>query len=306
MVMINRFASGLIGASIISFFLFSCEDVVHPTLESAVPVLVVDAWITNQPGPQLIKLNQSQGYFDNTLPTGLSGAVVNVTDDQGKIYAFNEDDKNAGNYLWKPIASEVFGSVGRKYKLSIQVSGVNFESTSAMGRVPKIDSITFDTVKRIGSSDSTTRGQFWATDPVGIGDAYWIRTFKNGISLSKPSEINVAFDAGFSAGGETDGVDFITPIRRGINPNDKDAAGKTLSPFQKGDSVNVQIHSISLAAFNYLNEVAIQTDRPGGFQELFATPLANVSTNIASTGGNRVLGFFNVAAVSSAGKRFKK
>jgi len=53
--------------------------------------------------------------------------------------------------------------------------------------------------------------------------------------------------------------------------------------------------------------VKVQTNRPGGFGELFATPLANVSTNIINTNaqGTKTQGFFNVAAVSSAGKRFK-
>jgi hypothetical protein len=72
--------------------------------------------------------------------------------------------------------------------------------------------------------------------------------------------------------------------------------------------VNVQIHSITLASFNYLSELTIQTDRPGGFSELFAKPLANVSTNItnANANGSKVVGFFNVAAVSSLGKRYTK
>ena len=153
-----------------------------------------------------------------------------------------------------------------------------------------------------------TRAEFWATDPLGPGDAYWIRTFKNGLLLNKPSELNIAFDAGFSIGGQSDGVTFITPIRRRINPNEQDEDGVPLNPIENGDSLQVQIHSITPQAFTYLNEVAIQTDRPGGFQELFATPLANVSTNVINTNanGSKVLGFFNVAAVSAAGKRFKE
>ncbi len=43
-----------------------------------------------------------------------------------------------------------------------------------------------------------------------------------------------AYDAGFSAGGLADGVVFITPIRRGINPNDQDANDEPLSPFVIG------------------------------------------------------------------------
>ena len=297
----------LIGVTLAGLFT-ACEDKIDPKLESAAPILVVDAWVNNMAGAQTIILSQSQSYFDNTLPPGVKSASVTVTDDQGKVYTFAEDDKNPGYYLWKPSGSEVFGTVERKYKLQIVVNGETFISETRMGRVPPVDSVTFDKSKRIGSKDSIVRGEFWATDPQGPGDAYFIRSYKNGVLLNKPSEINIAFDAGFSAGGATDGVTFITPIRRGINPNDEDDDGLLLSPFGEGDSVNVQIHSISVAAFTYLNQVSIQTDRPGGFQELFARPLANVSTNISNvnTAGSKVLGFFNVASVSSGGKRYKK
>src|SRR5258708_34312783 len=204
-------------AGIFSIVFFSCEDKINPSLESAAPVLVVDAWLNNKPGPQVITLTQTQAYFDNTNPTGVSNAVVTVSDYQGKTYSFPEDDKNQGNYLWKPLTNEDFGTVCNRYQLSIAINGETFESTSYMGRVPPIDSITFDTDQRPGSNETVMRGEFWATDPVGRGDAYFIKTYKNGVLLNKPSEINVAYDAGFFAGGDTDGVTFITPIRRGIN-----------------------------------------------------------------------------------------
>ncbi len=291
---------------IFSMLIFSCEDKINPSLEPVVPILVVDAWINNKPEAQVVILNKTQPYFETVLPAGVTGAVVTVTDQSGKAFLFSEDDKSPGKYVWKPAAGEVFGTVGNHYRLGILVNGELFESSSTMGRVPPIDSISYDTEKRTGSDEMITRGQFWAVDPAGHGDAYFIRAYKNGILLNKPGEINVAYDAGFSAGGETDGVTFITPIRRGINSNDVDADGKFLSPIVAGDSMNVQIHSITLAAFNYLNEVAVQTDRPGGFQELFSKPLANVSTNIVNTSpsGSKVVGFFNVAAVSMAGKRY--
>ena len=300
--------SSWISFGMLAMVIMSCEDKINPTLEQASPVYVVDAWLNNNPGTQWIFVSKSQPYFDNTLPPGVSGAVVTITDDKGKAYAFHEDDKKPGNYLWMPVAGEVFGTVGNKYMLSIQVDGESFIASSKMGRVPSIDSITFDTDKRTGSNETVTRGQFWATDPKGAGDAYWIRSHKNGVLLNKPSEINIAFDAGFSAGGQTDGVNYITPIRRGINSRDTDANGKALSPIVTGDSLNVQIHSITNEAFNHLNEVKVQTDRPGGFQELFSRPLANVSTNITNvnTQGATVQGFFNVSAVSSAGKKFDK
>lgn len=288
--------------------LFSCETRISPTLESAPALLVVDAWITNESVPQEIVLSRTQPYFENQYPPAVKGAVVQVTDNNGKVFAFTEDNTKAGHYVWKGLPGETLGTTGQTYQLQVLVGGESFTAVSKMGRVPAIDSIVFSREKRIGTTDTLTLAEFYATDPKGPGDAYWIRAYKNGNALDKPSEINVAFDAGFSPGGETDGVVFITPIRRAINPNRTDSNNRVLSPYDPGDSVNVQIHSITLAAFNYLNEVAVQTDRPGGFQELFAAPLANVSTNIRNTnpGGSAVLGFFNVSAVSSDGKRYKK
>jgi len=66
----------------------------------------------------------------------------------------------------------------------------------------------------------------------------------------------------------------------------------------------VEIYSITNEAFIFLNEMALQINRPGGFAELFATPLSNVPTNIVSSNpAETVVGFFNVSAVQSNGKQ---
>jgi hypothetical protein len=288
-----------------SFFLLSCDDVIDPTLEKADPVLVIDAWLNNAAGEQQITLTRSQPYFENSLPSGVSGAVINVTDQNSKVYSFSETEP--GVYVWTPAGNEVFGEVGFTYNLSVQVGAETFISEAKMGRAPAIDSITFFLEPGGQFFDDLYQAQFWATDPLGSGDAYWIKTFKNGNQLMKPSEIITAYDAGFSKGGNFSGVPFIYPIRTAINPFDEDEDGRFLSPYLVGDSVYVQIQSVTEAAFNFLNEVRIQTDRPGGFGELFATSLANVSTNITNTNanGSMVLGFFNVGEVTGLGRKFK-
>ncbi|MEM6829935.1 MAG: DUF4249 family protein [Bacteroidota bacterium] len=76
--------------------------------------------------------------------------------------------------------------------------------------------------------------------------------------------------------------------------------------FLQGDSVYVEIHSISNEAYFFMNQVIIETTRAGGFGALFATPLANVSTNIVPDDPETsVAGFFNVAAVSGTGNRLE-
>ncbi len=287
-----------------SAIFYSCEDVINPQLESAEPVLVIDAWINNLPDSQRVILTRTQPYFQNSLPPAVSGATVTITDQDGIVFTFIED--KPGEYVWVPSGNNVFGTIGLNYTLSVQTNGETFVAESRMGRVPVVDSLTFYLEEGNQFTDDLYLAEFWATDPVENGDAYWIKFFKNGIQQNKPSEIITAYDAGFTKGSNFSGVEFIAPIRRSINPFDTDEDEQLLSPYQVGDSVSVQIHAVTEAGFNFLNEVAIQTNRPGGFSELFSTPLANVSTNIRSinANGSKVVGFFNVGAVSELGRKF--
>jgi hypothetical protein len=286
----------------------SCEDEISPELEKADPILVIDAWLTDIPGSQVITITETQPYFDKVLPPGVSGATVSVVDNEGNTFLFQEDAAVKGNYVWTPIASEVIGTIGRTFNLVVEVGGETFVASSRMGRVPTIDSLTFTFEEKNSITPDMYLAEFWARDFTGPNDTYRIKAWKNGVLLNKPSELNLAYDAGFSAGGNFDGVVFATPIRQGVNPFEEDDNNELLSPYMPGDSIYVELHSITLEAFNFLSEVAIQTNRPGGFSELFATPLSNVSTNIfnENPNGKPVLGFFNVASVSALGKKFEE
>jgi hypothetical protein len=287
--------------------LYSCETVIYPDLESAGPVFVVDAWITNTPGPQVIRLTKSQPYFDKELPPGVTGASVMIRGSDGSSYNFDEDPGEPGTYVWTPATGITFGQAGREYTLTITTGGETLTSNTRMGSVPQIDSITFSFEPGNDLVADWYLAEFWAVDLPEFGNTYWIKSYKNDTLLNKPSELNLAYDAAFSKSGAFSGVQFIAPIRTGINPFDQDSRGNFVSPFEVGDSVYVEIHSLSEASFTYLTQVAIQTDRPGGFAELFATPLANVSTNITNVNatGTKVVGFFNVASVSGLGRKFK-
>ena len=285
------------------FFTTSCEDDISSEvrLENSPELVTIDAWINNKPEPQTIQLTASQSYFDNSGLVGLQGAEVSVFEESGKQYVFEEGENGA--YTWTPEAGETFGTIGQNYALAVTYNGITYGSATTMNRVPPIDSITFRFEEANAFLEDSYFAEFWARDPIGTGDSYWIKTWRNGDFLGQPDEINIAFDAGFSQGGVVDGLIFIRPIRDGIN-RFEDEDGVFLSPYNIGDSIFVELHAISNEAAFFLNEVRLQTDRPGGFAELFASPLSNVPTNIvASDGETEVLGFFTVSAVSGMGSR---
>lgn len=283
----------------------SCDDQIFPDLDDAPEILVIDAWVNDKPEDQVIKLTRSQPYFDNSASAGLSGAEVFLTDNEGVRFDFL--DAGNGSYVWT-YATQPFGTTGNSYELTVNVGGDTYTSSSKKNRVPTVDSVTFkfETEIGFGQEDEFYLGEFWSRDLEGPGDTYWIKSFKNESFLGKPSEINLAWDAGFSAGGAIDGLIFIPPIRDAINPFDEKEENEDefYSPFEDGDSLYVEVHSITPAAHNFLTELRIQTDRPGGFASLFDTPLSNIPTNIENTTSEEpVLGFFCVSSVEGNGKR---
>ncbi|MDF9797924.1 hypothetical protein OKW21_003187 [Catalinimonas alkaloidigena] len=294
---------------------FACETEISPVLNDAEEIMVIDAWLNQKMEKQEIRITRSQAYFDNAQPATITGLEVNVEDlNTGEVFNFQEGE-NA--YFWDPV-DKPFGEIEHTYRLTVYTHDNIFEAVARLGRVPEVDSIVFHyNQKDFNIAESYYSAEFIARDPVGVGDAYWIKAWKNGSYLGRPSEINIAFDAGLSPGQPVDGQVFHQVVRRDfVNPLEErsDKANYYHPPYTIGDSLFVEIHSISPAAFDYLSAVILQTNRPGGFSELFATPLTNVPTNIKSTvrmdteekSTVNVAGFFNVSAVSSGGGKISQ
>ena len=170
-----------------------------------------------------------------------------------------------------------------------------------------IDSINF---VRGQVPEDSYYAEFWSREKEGVGDAYWIKSYINGELQTGLQDIITCIDAGASSEGALiDGIPFIPPIRRAVTKFENDDDGNLMSPFKKGDSLYVEIHSVTFEAFDFLNKTSIQINRPGGFSELFAVSLSNVPTNLVVTNisdgsidpNYPVVGFFNVSSVHGMG-----
>ncbi len=280
----------------------ACDDAVDIPLADSDPYLNVDAWLTHTQDTQRIVLNYTRPYFNNQKPTPVLNATVVVSELQDDIVlnpmVFTDVDAN-GVYEWVPPVGTSFGAIGSTYVLAIEVLGNTYTSFSTMPDVPVIDSITFEYNKKDAFiKDDWYYGEFWSRDLGGPGNTYWIKAFKNGDFLGTPEDISIAYDAGFSAGGEVDSLIFIQPIRTSINPFEND--GEFVSPYTFGDTCRVELYAISNEAWFFLLRVADETVRNPGFAQLFANPLSNSPTNIYPTDETvPVVGFFSVASVSS-------
>lgn len=293
----NFIIYSVLGWALIMFA--ACEDVIVVETDEAEERFVVDAWLDNSTDLQIIKLSTSQPYFDSSPVSPVIGATVNVINNTKGLRAF--EDRGDGTYSWQPINGEVMGAIGDEFSLQIAWNGNEYLANTRMNRVPEIEEITQeDRQGELGPDGIYT--SFFARDPLGIGDVYWIKTYKNGAFLGKPSEINIAFDASTDSGAEVDGVYFIPPIREITNPFEETEDGNDIiSPWAVDDVIRIEIHSLSLVAFDFMQLARDQM--LNGNNTIFATPIANTTGNIVNlTTQKEVLGIFNVAAISAAEK----
>ena len=236
------------------------------------------------------------------------GASVFIYDEFQNQFNFTE--VNNGEYVWSPDSIiKNLGDVGTKFYLSISLpdDGINIFSESQLNRTSIIDSVNF---VRGQVPEGSYYAEFWSREQEGPGDAYWIKSYINGELQTDYQDIITCIDAGASSEGAIiDGIPFIPPIRRAVTKFNSDDDGNFLSPFVKGDSLYVEIHSVTYEAFDFLNKTAIQINRPGGFSELFAVSLSNVPTNLVVTNisdnsinsNYPIVGFFNVSSVHGMG-----
>ena len=275
-----------------AFALFGCETVIDAKLDTGPSQLTVDATITDQPGLQSIRLTQTAAYFDNSPAPTVTGATVSVSDGAGRTFAFTDPD-NDGYYVWQPEEGDTLGRIGQTYGLSITYQGNTYRAISTMNRVPPVDSIIFRKQKLNPlSSIEGYQAEFYARDLPGATDYYRIRYFRNGVLQNRARDIITLKDASFPGSANTDGFMFIRPFRQSINPD---------SLYALNDVVDVEIRSITPEAYAFWQQFAQQITNGG----LFATPPANVPTNVVNTnsGGPAPTGFFTASAIRSLSAR---
>ncbi|MEJ1239508.1 DUF4249 domain-containing protein [Chryseolinea sp. T2] len=102
-----------------------CVEPFNAPVVEQQPGIVVDALLTDQPGPQSVRLFYSSGLnADLDNPELIAGATISITDENGRIEEF--DEVSRGVYQ----SDESFaGTIGQSYKLTVLTErGEHFES----------------------------------------------------------------------------------------------------------------------------------------------------------------------------------
>ncbi len=262
-----------------------CKDKFSFQGADSTGTLIVDATITDTPGPYVLKLGVTNGAANSQA--ALPGAKITMTDGSGRTENYVE----TGNGRYQLAGTVIHGTPGEKYKLDIFVNNKHYQSSQeAMPAVVAKDSAWFEVVDItvVSSEGVPVKNQvvqvfFDATLPAKDVDSHFrwsIEEVYRFAPLCIPNPFNTCpepcyITQKYSKSNLTlvKGADFAARNLDDILIQQRDID----FTFLLKHYFNVQQFSMNQGAYEYWQKVQTLVARTGS---LFDTPPANLQGNI--------------------------
>ena len=251
--------------------------------------LAVEAIITDRADrPQQVILSKTIPYFENASPSGVSGAIVTVSDGEDEV-RFTEKEK--GVY---EAPEGYHGEQGGDYHLRIALpDGDVYEAEATMPhhgfRLDAVD-YAFAGNKTMGL-DSLWTLAIWGED-MKTTDYYYVTAGVNGAFY--PFEMAEVTDDIYFSGNVINGFPIATLMQYS---QIKELYGDCAKYLETGDVVTLEALTLSRDYFDYL--MAVLLNETMAAIPLFSPQPANCPTNIKGGDGTAV-GYFAACPVVSA------
>lgn len=248
--------------TLLSTFLWSCEEVIELKRTDNEVKYVIEGTITNEPGVCSVLISKTKNFKDDNQYIGVSGAVVKI-ENNGTTVTLPES--SPGVYK----VSTINGRPGQTYLLTIAVDGKTFTASSTMPAVIPFDDFY---LKPADFDKERTVTYVKYKDPLESRNFYWFQLFVNDQKQRNFEVMNDDY---------TPGQEVNTPVTFENTTSDSSR------DLKKGDKLGVEMHCVDAAAYLYFFTL---TNAEGS--DFGASP-ANPVTNI--TGG--ALGFFSAHTI---------
>lgn len=260
--------------------MYSCTEKMDIQLEDAHTRLVVEAKLSTDTTIHTLKLTKTSGYFSNSTPLPVTGALVTISNGN-QVITLTENISKPGIYETPP---NTFGIVGKTYNLLIKNIDIDndgnkeeYSSVSTIYPINNLDSIG----TRYYSDFEIWEIQCYVLDPP-TEDYYLFNVYKNNILMTDTISEPFVVDDKLYNGNYTNGigVGYLRDRKLGEKAN-------------IGDSVMLEVWRIDKNFYKFMMQLreTVQPQTP-----LFSGPPANVKGNIS----NGAIGYFAAYSVSRA------
>lgn len=217
----------LFGMLLFLLLFSSCEEVIELNLNDAAKKYVIEATLTNQANGAKVLISQTKSYADENEFIGVSGAIVEITDETGNTTRLTETAKK-GIYTNATLK----GSPTKNYKLKVLVGGETYTANSTMPAIVKLDDIYAYELNLFDGPRLYTHIRY--TDPKDVKNFYRFLEYKNNVYTKSIMVANDEF---------TDGKQ----INRTIFPYKFDEESR----LRKGDKIKLEFLNIDEPIYNY-------------------------------------------------------
>lgn len=259
---------------LITLFISCEEDVTSDITLNSIERLVIEGGIERNESNtnQTIRLTKTAPYLTNDANPGVTDATVVVADGTNS-WVFNHVGN--GNYSNTSLLPET----GKTYTITITWNGETYSGSDTLNEVPVFDKFYYKFEAETLFTDEGYFLKFDSTDPSGVANYYYYRTFKNDVYTIVP-------DPGNSQTLIVSDKFFDGQQRIGVNPNEEVA-------FKIDDMAKAQQLGISKKYYDYLYQLFEQTGNQG-ISFVGNPPPASIRSNIinVTNPSNRILGFF--------------
>jgi hypothetical protein len=220
--------------------------------------LVIEANLTDNPGPQYVKLSRNVPFTSTNTYPAVTGATVTIYDSTANRY-FDMTEGPAGTYS----VEKGVGTYGHTYLLTVNTGEQTYRARSVMPDYVAMDSIVTSN-DILSKSDNKRMMTVYFNDPAGVKNQYRFVMFVNGVQV----KTIFAFDDQFIDGKH---------VTLDLQQNETD-----IFP---GDTVKIEMQNIDRPVYTYWFTLEQQQgNNPGG-----AVAPSNPPTNITPT----TLGYFS-------------
>ncbi|MDO3625900.1 DUF4249 domain-containing protein [Mucilaginibacter sp. BT774] len=256
-----KYYSGLL---LIAMVVLSCKKVISLDLGNDSGKLVIEANITDESGPQYVKLSRNAPFTSTNTYPPVTGANVTIYDSTANLY-FDMVENSAGTYS----VNKGVGVLGHTYFLTVNTGGQTYNARSIMPQHVAMDSVATSS-NLLDKTDNKRMMTVYFNDPAGVKNQYRFVMYVNKVQVN----YIFAFDDQF-----IDGKHVTLDLQQ---------SEKDIFP---GDTVRVEMQNIDRPVYTYWFTLEQQQgNNPGG-----AVAPSNPPTNIAPS----VLGYFSAHTTQS-------
>ncbi|MCF6270778.1 MAG: DUF4249 domain-containing protein [Melioribacteraceae bacterium] len=270
---INKISKPLLFGFLI-ITLFGCEDIIEVELNSANPIIVIEAAIAGNNSKSIIKITKSTDFYKPGVYEKISNAEISINDDEGNSVGFTEISEGIYESL------DIIGKTNVEYLIEVTAEGESYNAVSTMPNKIILDSLSLEAMHpHPGEKESTGFILIiYFQDPPNTTDYCRFKLYKNGNLLGG----FYIYEDRLTNGNY---ISYRLPLNV---EGDK---------IELGDKLTVELLTIDAPVFEYYktaNSINASGSARGGAGSSSSTP-ANPVTNWS----NKALGVFSAYTVSS-------